>query len=85
MTGQSTDTVWEDRAAATARLAPHGVLRLYERAFSEFSAIALWNIRRFEMPSLDQAAAIARPLRQQGDMRARHLADELEAAVRAAV
>lgn len=57
--------------------------RLYERAFAEFGAAALWNRRQVADPSPGDALAVARALRREGDMNARRLAEEIEAAVNA--
>jgi hypothetical protein len=59
------------------------VVRLYRRAFAEFRAQALWNIRQFEEPTLEQALSVARHLRVEGDMDARRLAEQIEQAARA--
>lgn len=51
---------------------------LYGRAFREFGAVALWNKRRIEDPSPEQALVIARALRVEGDRDARALAEAIE-------
>ncbi len=58
---------------------------LYRRAFEEFGTQALWNRRMLDSPTPDDALVIARALRIEGDRRARALAEEIEAACRAAV
>ena len=58
---------------------------LYERAFKEFGAHALWNLRRFDAPSEEDALVIARALRIEGDLTARRLAEEIEQACHASV
>jgi hypothetical protein len=58
---------------------------LYERAFKEFGAHALWNLRRFDEPSLEDALVVARALRIEGDLTARRLAEGIEEACHAAV
>lgn len=58
--------------------------RLYLRAFEEFGAAALWNKRPVADPTPEDALVIARALRREGDMRARRLAEEIEAAAHAA-
>lgn len=58
--------------------------RLYERAFAEFGAAALWNRRPVANPSPGDALAVARALRREGDMDARRLAEDIEAAANAA-
>ena len=65
---------------------PMGELRrLYERAFSEYGTHALWNKRRVEDPTPEDALVVARALRVEGDLAARRLAEEIERACRAAV
>jgi hypothetical protein len=59
------------------------IVGLYRRAFAEYGARALWNIRKFEEPTVEQALAITRQLRTEGDMNARRLAEEIERAARA--
>jgi hypothetical protein len=63
--------------------APSDVVGLYRRAFAEFRSRALWNIREFEDPTIEQALAITRQLRIEGDMNARRLAERIEEAARA--
>jgi len=58
---------------------------LYHRAFAEFGAIALWNVREIDHPSPEEALVITRSLRIEGDLRARSLAEEIERASRAAL
>jgi hypothetical protein len=58
---------------------------LYRRAFAEYGAQALWNLRAFENPTHEDALGIARALRTEGDMPARFLAEEIERACLAAV
>ena len=58
---------------------------LYHRAFTEYGAQALWNLRERERPTPEQALVITRRLRIDGDMRARLLAEQLEQACHAAV
>jgi hypothetical protein len=57
---------------------------LYNRAFAEFGVHALWNQRRLDDPSPAHALVVARALRIEGDRAARQLAEDIEAAVRAA-
>ena len=63
--------------------APSDVVGLYRRAFAEFRSRALWNIREFEEPTVDQVLAITRQLRTEGDMSARRLAERIEEVARA--
>jgi hypothetical protein len=58
--------------------------RLYERAFAEFGAAVLWNRQPVADPSPDDALVVARALRREGDMNARRLAEDIEAAAHAA-
>ena len=58
--------------------------QLYERAFAEFGAAALWNRQRVADPSPADALTVARALRREGDMHARRLAEAIEAAAHAA-
>jgi hypothetical protein len=58
--------------------------RLYQRAFAEFGAAALWNRRPVVDPTPGDALAVARALRREGDMNARRLAEDIEAAAHAA-
>ena len=56
---------------------------LYRQAFAEHGARAFWNIRLFDDPTLEDALAIARPLRIEGNMDARRLAERIERLARA--
>jgi hypothetical protein len=58
---------------------------LYHRAFADYKLRALWNLRELEHPTPEQALAITRNLRVEGDLTARHLAEEIERACRAAL
>lgn len=58
---------------------------LYRRAFAEYGALALWNMRSFDVPTPEDALVVARALRIEGNMRARRLAEQIEQACRAAV
>jgi hypothetical protein len=58
---------------------------LYHRAFAEFGAMALWSTRELADPTPEDALAITRSLRVEGDLRARRLAEQIEQACRAAV
>ncbi len=53
-------------------------LLLYRRAFAEHRSRALWNVRSFENPSPEDALAVARQLRIEGNMEARVLAEVIE-------
>jgi hypothetical protein len=58
---------------------------LYHRAFADFRLRALWNVQELEHPTAEEALAITRSLRVEGDLRARHLAEQIERACRAAL
>ena len=57
--------------------------RLYERAFAEFGTAALWNRQPVADPTPYDALVVARALRREGDMNARRLAEDIEAAAHA--
>jgi hypothetical protein len=57
---------------------------LYRRAFDEFGALALWNSTPVPNPRPEDALAVARALRFEGNMDARRLAEQIEAAALAA-
>lgn len=67
------------------RRAPREIARLYDRAFREYGAQALWNRRPSEMPTIAQALVVAESLRQEGSLQSRALAGEIERACRAAL
>ena len=58
---------------------------LYRQAFARFGAMALWNVTQFPDPRPEDALAITRSLRVEGNMDARRLAERIERACRAAV
>ncbi|MBS1859076.1 MAG: hypothetical protein JST11_27130 [Acidobacteria bacterium] len=58
---------------------------MYRRAFREYRAQALWNLRELEHPAPEDALAFTRSLRIEGDLNARRLAEQIELACRAAV
>ena len=64
---------------------PEDFVSLYRRAFEEYGASALWSSRPVPNPSCEDALAITRSLRVEGDLKARHLAEQIEQACRAAV
>ncbi len=59
------------------------IAELYAEAFERYGTIALWHLRRFERPTVEQALSITRSLRIEGDMGARRLAEEIERVARA--
>jgi hypothetical protein len=80
------DRTMKDRDRQTktgSHKAPSDVVGLYRRAFAEFRSRALWNIREFEEPTVEQVLAITRQLRTEGNMNARRLAEQIEEAARA--
>ena len=58
---------------------------LYRQSFAEFKLRALWNVRELEHPTAEQAFAITRSLRVEGDLNARRLAQHLEEATQSAL
>jgi hypothetical protein len=58
---------------------------LYRRAFAEYGAQALWNMRVLETPTPEDGLVVARALRVEGNMGARFLAEAIERACRAAL
>lgn len=54
------------------------IKELYIKAFTEFGAVALWNMRPVEHPTADDARAITKALRTHGSMDGRRLAERLE-------
>ncbi|MGO8942643.1 MAG: hypothetical protein ACLQJ7_03075 [Syntrophobacteraceae bacterium] len=55
---------------------------LYRRAFKEYGASALWSSRPAPDPTCEDALAITRSLRVEGDLKARYLAERIEKACR---
>jgi hypothetical protein len=64
---------------------PEDFVTLYRRAFEEYGASALWSSRPVPDPTCEDALAITRSLRVEGDLKARRLAEQIEKACRAAV
>ncbi len=62
---------------------PEAFESLYRQAFSEFGTRALWNKRRIDTPTRDDALVVARALRIEGNREARRLAERIEQACRA--
>ena len=58
--------------------------RFYDEAFERFGVVALWNCAPNPGATPDEARAIARTLRRQGNMSAWRLADRLVKACDAA-
>jgi hypothetical protein len=63
---------------------PDDIATLYRRAFEEFGASALWSSQPVAKPTPDDAMAITRSLRVEGNPRARALAEQIERACRRA-
>ena len=57
----------------------------YRRAFKDYGSRALWNVRQHENPSPEEALAITRQLRVEGNLAARRLAEQIEKACRVAI
>ncbi|MHC1724759.1 MAG: hypothetical protein AB9866_01845 [Syntrophobacteraceae bacterium] len=64
---------------------PGDFVSLYRRAFKEYGASALWSSRPVPEPTCEDALAITRSLRVEGDLNARRLVEQIEKACRAAV
>ena len=71
------------RLDAPFQPATDDVVGLYRRAFEAFGSRALWNIKKFDKPTMPQVLAITRQLRTEGNMSARRLAEQIEKAARA--
>ena len=65
-------------------LPPGDFASLYRRAFQEHRARALWSMRQLDAPMPEDALVVARALRIRGNRDARVLAEQIEAACRAA-
>jgi hypothetical protein len=53
-------------------------VNLYHRAFAEYGAQALWNMRPLADPTPADARAITKALRTHGGMEGRRLAEQIE-------
>jgi hypothetical protein len=62
---------------------PDDIVTLYRRAFREFGAVALWNMRPTRQPTPADALAITQALRTHGRMDGRRLAERIEELCRA--
>ena len=56
---------------------------LYRRAFADYGARALWNMRPVKEPTPSDALAITKALRTHGSMDGRRLAERIEELCRA--
>ena len=63
---------------------PDDFVSLYRRAFREYGGRALWNVLELENPQPEDALAITRYLRVEGNLAARRLAEQIEKACHAA-
>jgi len=72
-------------AMSTAAQQTDDFVSLYRRAFQEYGASALWSSRPVSNPTREDALAITRSLRVEGDLKARRLAEEIEKACSAAL
>lgn len=61
------------------------IASLYQRAFRDYGASALWSSVPVPDPTLEDLLAITRSLRVEGDLQARRLAEQIEQVCRAAV
>jgi hypothetical protein len=64
---------------------PEDFVSLYRQAFKEYGASALWSSRPVPEPTCEDALAITRSLRVEGDLNARRLAERIEKACHAAI
>ncbi|MBF0138073.1 MAG: hypothetical protein H7833_06510 [Magnetococcus sp. DMHC-1] len=58
---------------------------LYRKAFKDYGASALWSSLPVPDPTPEDALAITRSLRVEGDLQARMLAEQIEQVCRATV
>jgi len=59
------------------------LLSLYRRAFADYGACALWNMRPVEVPTPADVLAITQALRTHGRIEGRRLAERIEELCRA--
>jgi hypothetical protein len=62
---------------------PTDFVSLYRRAFEEFGTSALWSSKPVPDPTPADALAITHSLRVEGNLKARHLAEQIERLCRA--
>jgi hypothetical protein len=77
--------MWYDEKMSPEPPQPDDFASLYRRAFKEYGASALWSSRPVPEPRPEDALAITWSLHVEGDLNARHLAEQIEKACRAAV
>lgn len=80
-----TDTASDNEQGSSEQPAARdsALVALYRQAFAEFGTRALWYLRQFEHPTVQDVLSIARPLRIEGNMDARRLAEKIERLARA--
>ncbi len=59
------------------------LVTLYRRAFADYGAEVLWNMRRLDDPTRADVLVITPALRQHGGMDGRRLAERIESLCRA--
>jgi hypothetical protein len=59
-------------------LQPEDLAGLYRRAFADYGARALWNMRPVDHPTAADALAVTKALRTHGRMDGRRLAERIE-------
>jgi hypothetical protein len=77
--------IGELKELGSDRPAPEEIASLYRRAFAEFGPYALWSGRPVVRPTVAAALSITESLRVKGNLDARCLAEQIEAACRAAL
>jgi hypothetical protein len=82
---KDTRTLDELMAAAGNKPAGGELARLYDQAFHDFGALALWSSRKVALPTAADVLAITRSLRVEGNREARRLAEQIEELCRAAL
>lgn len=61
------------------------ITSLYQKAFKDYGASALWSSAPVPNPTPEDALAITRSLRVEGNLQARRLAEQIEQVCRAVV
>lgn len=78
------EPIWYNFAMNTEKAEPD-FASLYQRAFKDYGASALWSSAPVPNPTPEDALSITRSLRVEGDRQARLLAEQIERACRATV
>lgn len=73
----------DTRRLQSDKTPPRTLHEAYQRAFRDFGALALWNMRPLADPAPEDALVVARALRIEGNMAARRLAEDIERLARA--